>query len=284
MDSAPTWFAVIQARKSRRRYTGRKLTAVQEQELRDFFNENIQGPFANRVRFGLVDYRQERDGGRLGTYGMIRGAKQFIAGAVMEHDGCYEDFGYTMEKNVLAATRMGLGTCWLGASFRKSRFSRALNCRPGEIIPAVTPVGAVTAGKTFFESAVSFAAGSHTRKPWQELFFSADSTTTLDPEEAGLWRYALEAVRLAPSAQNKQPWRIAFNTEHKRFDFYIHGAAQEKKGALGFMPRIDLGIAMCHFELAAQESGSTGSWKILQDRAPQMRGAMYRVSWIENNK
>ena len=63
----------------------------------------------------------------------------------------------------------------------------------------------------------------------------------------------LEMVRLAPSAVNKQPWRvvIADNAAH----FYL-------KRSKGFghetdldMQKIDMGIALCHFALTAKESG-----------------------------
>lgn len=62
----------------------------------------------------------------------------------------------------------------------------------------------------------------------------------------------LEMARLAPSAVNKQPWRVIVtdNAAH----FYLSrskGFAHE--GKLD-MQMIDIGIALCHFALAAKEN------------------------------
>ena len=41
---------------------------------------------------------------------------------------------------------------------------------------------------------------------------------------------------------------------------------------------IDMGIAMCHFEVAMRELNQRGHWKILQ--APQQGFLEYIVSWV----
>ncbi len=46
----------------------------------------------------------------LGTYGFIRGATAFIVGAIKHSEYNLEDFGYIMEKNILYATDLGIGT------------------------------------------------------------------------------------------------------------------------------------------------------------------------------
>ena len=44
----------------------------------------------------------------LGTYGIIKGARQFIIGTVKKQPKAIEDYGYCMENNILTAT----GTDW----------------------------------------------------------------------------------------------------------------------------------------------------------------------------
>ena len=90
------------------------------------------------------------------------------------------------------------------------------------------------------------------RLPFETLFYSGSFDTPLTPERAGTLFDALEAVRLAPSAVNKQPWRVVVcgDTVHfyeKRSKGYSDGGWDIQK--------IDLGIALAHFELAAKESG-----------------------------
>ena len=61
-------------------------------------------------------------------------------------------------------------------------------------------------------------------------------------------------VRLAPSAGNKQPWRAVICGE--RVHFY------EKKtmadNPLGDIQKVDIGIALVHFDLTMEENGTGG--------------------------
>jgi nitroreductase len=92
------------------------------------------------------------------------------------------------------------------------------------------------------------------------LFFSVDEKTPLTEDAAGAYRNALEAVRLAPSAKNRQPWRIVRDLEGryrlylKEDKFYNRVLGKIK------MQHLDMGIAMAHFELAAREQGIDGRW------------------------
>ena len=75
---------------------------------------------------------------------------------------------------------------------------------------------------------------------------------------------ALEMLRLAPSASNKQPWRIV--RQSGRWHFCLARTAGYRAGLgekllkLEDIQRVDMGIAMCHFELALQSLGSSGRW------------------------
>ena len=63
--------------------------------------------------------------------------------------------------------------------------------------------------------------------------------------------YIMECVRFAPSAVNKQPWRII--VADQGFHFYEkrdRGYIGEKTGDL---QKIDVGIALCHFAMGLEE-------------------------------
>ena len=88
---------------------------------------------------------------------------------------------------------------------------------------------------------------------FEELFFLGGFSAPLTAEEAGGLADALELVRLAPSAVNKQPWRavVCGDTVH----FY-------EKRSKGFVTaegwdvqKIDMGIALCHFVCGLEEKG-----------------------------
>ncbi len=55
------------------------------------------------------------------------------------------------------------------------------------------------------------SAGSANRKEWGDIFFSGNFGGKLSRRDAGDYGEALEMVRLAPSASNKQPWRVTAN-------------------------------------------------------------------------
>ena len=77
--------------------------------------------------------------------------------------------------------------------------------------------------------------------------------TPLDPEAAGPLARPLEAVRLAPSAVNKQPWRAV--ASKGTVSFYVKRNKGFGDEATGDLQKIDLGIALCHFQLTAEEDG-----------------------------
>ena len=88
-------------------------------------------------------------------------------------------------------------------------------------------------------------------------------------------------VRLAPSASNKQPWRIL----KKENEYHIF--LKETKGyanTLGFnIQKVDIGIAMCHFEMTAGEAGMDGHFvdRVEQTKDIAAENLEYIVSWIE---
>jgi hypothetical protein len=134
---------LIQQRTSTRTYQNRPLEKSIRGTLVQTLGSLQAGPLGNPSRFELIDSSQG-DGQSLrglGTYGFIKDAAGFIVGMLRKGEGDLEDFGYQMERAVLVATGLGLGTCWLGGTFTKSRFARVINLGAGETIPAVTALG-----------------------------------------------------------------------------------------------------------------------------------------------
>ena len=115
-----------------------------------------------------------------------------------------------------------------------------------------------------YERVVRFAARADSRKSWDELFFRNDFHHPISTTEAKEYASALEMVRLAPSASNKQPWRVVFDPETRRFHFFLQRSKTYQPDKLGAsdLPRVDIGIAMCHFEMTVSEAGFQGGWMI----------------------
>ena len=88
-------------------------------------------------------------------------------------------------------------------------------------------------------------------------------------DHAGACGQALESVRLGPSASNRQPWRIV--REGAAFHFFLpRTPGYDKMTGEIHLQEVDMGIAMCHFELAAEELGIGGNWK--EAKPASMRG------------
>lgn len=270
---------VMGRRRSCRTYVNEPLPPEVLAELEGTVSAITTTPFGNLVRFRLFDLAAmaETDLRDAGTYGVIKGARYFIAGAVRRGQRAMEDFGFAMEGVILKATAMNLGTCWLGGTFNRSGFARLMDTANDELIPAVTPVGRSADQKSAVERLFRFAARSDRRKPWEDLFFEDFPGKPLSPEAAGVFNVPLECVRLAPSASNKQPWRIV--KDGGLFHFLL---AEDKRynTLLGEikLQNIDMGIAMHHFAAAVHDIGLDGVWEVMDP--PHAHGRLqYICTW-----
>jgi hypothetical protein len=196
-----------------------------------------------------------------------------------------EDFGFLLEQVILYATDLGLGTCWLGGTFTKSSFARKINTRSDELVPAVCAVGYIAEKPRRIETWLKSRRGTKTRKPWSQLFFDHQFGNPLPNHNSAAYQQALEMVRLGPSASNRQPWRVI--NDGNRWHFYLQRTPGYRDNLLtrwttvADLQRMDMGIAMCHFELAATEIGLAGGWQI-QDPKIELPDEFteYIVSWI----
>jgi nitroreductase len=272
---------IIRQRKSIRSYLGTSIEKEKNEALTHFLSANTTGPLGSQARFTFITASREDRGALKGliTYGMIKNPMGFIIGAVGNTPYGLEDFGYLMEKAILMATDLGLGTCWLGGTFNSSGFARKIALQNNEIIPAVTSVGYAVTKLSPMDSLVRSSAGANKRKLWSALFFKNDKP--LPTEEAGAYAIPLEMVRLAPSANNFQPWRIIKDSKDDTYHFYIKRVPGLKFFMKSDLQRVDLGIAMCHFALAADEEGLKGSWHIHDPRLGGIADKLdYRVTWV----
>ena len=278
---------IIRERASVRTYAETPVEPGQETLLRDFVSSGPEGPFGTKTRFEVITARpDETDALKgLGTYGAIRNPAGFIAGAVESGGRDLEDFGYVMEKVILLATDLGLGTCWLGGSFRQSRFAAAVHLGERESLPAVVSLGNRAAKRRLVERLMRRGADADARMPWERLFFQDAFDRPLSRHEAGAYAEPLEMVRLAPSASNKQPWRIVKDAGGDLFHFHLqrtkgYDRSRKRLFRMADLQRVDIGIAMCHFALTAEDLGLAGAWETADPRVvPLPPDTEYVVSW-----
>ena len=269
---------IIKKRRSWRTYNGKPVENEKKEQILNFISTLDKPPFGSEARFQMVDLDLKGTGKVSGTYGVIKGAETFIASIVKKSPMDMEDVGFLFEKIILFATAMGLDTCWMGASFSRSLFSEKMELKPEETIPVVGPIGYRAGKRSLTDTVFHMSAGSKNRKPWSDLFFDNTFNLPIEKKDAGKLEVLFEMVRLAPSAVNKQPWRLIL--DGKKAHFFL-------KRTMGFesmfkmdLQRIDMGIAMCHFELAANKMGVEGKWKVKEPNIESLPdGIEYVVSW-----
>ena len=257
-------------------------------QLQDFITNLPAGPFGAGPRFKIVAANQEDPESLrgLGTYGFIRGAMAYLVGASQATGYFLEDYGFLTEQIILAATGLGLGTCWLGGSFKRSSFEKRISVRPGEVIPAVIAMGLIADPEQARNGFIRQQVGAHQRRNWDRMFWDGKFGNPLSKTSAGVYEVPMEMVRLGPSASNKQPWQIV--RVGKDWHFYLRRTEGYRNGAVNKtlkivdLQRVDIGIAMCHFQLTARELGLPGRWVVMEpDLKIPNQLVEYTVTWSE---
>lgn len=293
MDTTPSAMETITRRFSCRTYIDKPIPVKKTTMLEKFISENKMGPFNTTPKFQLIaagakDHETLKG---LGTYGFIRGASGFIIGSAVKNlDYNLEDYGYVMERIILFATSIGLGTCWLGGSFNKSTFAKKILAKQEEFVPAVAAIGHIASKKRLFDKVIRWSAKATKRKHWKRLFFQETFDHALLPETIGSFSVPLDMVRLAPSASNRQPWRIVKGKDRNVFHFFLQRTKgyyekNKKMFKMADLQRVDMGIAMCHFDLTCNELGIKGKWIVEKpeiNNLPELTNHL--ITWSESTK
>lgn len=235
----------IKTRRSVRTFDGRMIDDELKQKILSYA-QHIENPFNIPVEFKFLDANE---------YGLVcpvvNGTDLYVGGKVKNIPYASVAFGYSFECFVLYAQSLGLGTVWLGGTMNRTAFENAMDLDENEMMPCASPVGYVAKKMSMRESMMRKAIKADERLPFEELFYDETQNIPLTKERAGDWKEPLEMVRHAPSAVNKQPWRaiVKDNVIH----FYLKRSKGLEKERDLDMQMIDMGIALCHFKLGAEE-------------------------------
>lgn len=253
------YIKAIETRHSVRTYTQQPLTENQIYVLREAIAD-ASTPFGGKVKILLA---RTADATLLkpSTYGVIRGASDYLLMYLADDRLSRLSGGYALEQVVLAATSMGLGTCWVGGTFSAGSFNHASEVPAGLRLSIVCPVGTAAPNQGLLHRITSAIARSHTRKPMERLFFQGSIGTPLQTDSP--FYEALEMMRLAPSSVNSQPWRAIVSTDNSGVVFY--------STSIKPLNEIDMGIGLCHFALAMQEHKKRGHFSMtpLEGESPE---------------
>lgn len=141
--------------------------------------------------------------------------------------------GISGQAFALELASQGLQGCWMTGNYR--RITALEQAKEGEKVLAVMPYG-LPADPDYAQ---------HSRRK---------ILTAFSPDDPTLWPYwaykAAEAMRSAPSAMNRQPWRVSY-------------AGSTLSFAGNKLDSLDTGIALCHIECALV--GLPHAWRLAGD-------------------
>lgn len=282
----------MQNRRSVRNFQPRQIAESELGHIEMSLGGQGSGPFGNKVRFAMLHPTNDDPdalkglGGALGTYGFIKQAQAFAVGAVGAGRLALCDYGYLLEAAVLAASSMGVGSCWLGGSFRPGPFGRAIAVREQESVPAVVAFGYPAARRPVVDKLIEMHHNDGNRRAaWESRFFDEnDFEVPARAEHLGRVRDLFAAVHAAPSSCNTQPWRVVRAGGGLFHLYFARDQRYSKKDRLignADLQLIDMGIAMRHFEAVAHEQRVAGKWVVLEktDTLNVAEGVEYLASW-----
>lgn len=205
------------------------------------------------VKIDIIEHLQDGKPQKLGKYGIVAGARHFLTISTSPGIRSEVTAGFMAEQPVLWLTGQGIGSVWVGGVPDREAFARQHGVDEGLTLAAIIPFG-YAARPRLMERLMRTVASASTRKPFEKLFFRTvgDGTVVpLSPSDIDNdIRQVLEAVRLAPSSLNGQPWRFVAEGER----WYVYGDYKTNAGTdEERMKHLDLGIAICHFSLAYQQ-------------------------------
>ncbi len=257
----------IRGRKSVRSFDGKLLTPEDCAKLEEYI-QTITNPFGVPVRFVLLDARKHGL-----SSPVLSGETLYAAGMVGRVPHAEAAYGYAFEKLVLYSWSLGIGTTWIGGTMKRELFERAAGLREGEMMPCVSPLGYPAKKRSIRESMMRKGVGADSRMSVEKLFFDGVWDAGLPEEKQAPIADLIEMVRWAPSAVNKQPWRIIV-TENA-FHFYEkrdRGYVSDKTGDL---QKIDVGIALCHLVMGLEEQGKKPEVTVSDPGLPVPDGTEY---------
>lgn len=244
---------VIRKRKSVRTFDGRSLSQEDRQKMEEAL-KHMENPFHIPLKCRLLDTEEHRL-----SSPVILGERLYAAGKYKKADMAEEAYGYAFEKFILKAEEIGVGTVWLAGTLDRKAFEAAMETDEEEVMPAAIPMGYAASRRSLRENMMRKGLKADERAAFSVNFFRQDFRSPLERTDAGIWEFPLEMVRLAPSATNKQPWRVVAAEEGCHF-FEKRTKGYSREG-LGDIQKVDMGIAMAHFELAAGDRDIHGEWK-----------------------
>lgn len=217
-------YEAIYVRKSVREFQKKQITEEDRSQIVEYMNTLV--PLVEDVRWQIQIAEDEKE-----FFGLwkVKAPAYLVFSCEDTDEAAYCNAGYLLEQLLLYLHTMDIGSCYQGGlKWKKSPDN-------GMHVLMIVAIG-------YGEKDIDRKLQDFKRKPLNRIVKEREdySSDVLQ---------ILEAGRLAPSAMNMQPW--SFVVYHNRIHVFVENGVL-KKDVL-HTRLLDVGIAMCHMALAAEE-------------------------------
>ena len=252
-------FDLMRSRRSCRSFQTRKLTPSDHKELMESVRFHSETPMIGKsaVRFEYIS-------APLTVWPTVNATEFLVAIAPKKYNRlAVIDVGRSLQKIVMDATRMGLGTCWIGPGADHASIMKYLGDRFNEEEDHIICVCAVGYRSGYIPLFIrAFNAQFYRRRPLSSLFFADPQLTeplNLEAEPFNRFGRNFEICQWAPSSYNGQTTRCVAvmdgsdkgKSHLERFDFYEFIESR-------YYAPVALGIWIANWEMGCDALGIHG--------------------------
>ncbi len=274
-------FDLMSSRRSCRSFQTRNLTEADYNELMESVRKH-----GAETKLGKSNIRFEYVSAPLTVWPTVNATEFFVAIAPLEYDRlAIVDVGRSLQKIVMDATGMGLGTCWIGPGADHKSIMQHLGDRFDTKKDQIVCVCAVGYKSSFIPMFIRiFNAQFYRRLPISSLFFAdpqMKEPLNVDRYPFDKFERNYEICQWAPSSYNGQTTRCVAVTNSDgstRFDFYAVTASR-------YYAAVATGIWCANWEMGCETLGIHGHFTVLtaEERGIQEKECQlpkYDISWV----
>ena len=210
---------IIRERHSVRSYLDREIEKEKQKAINELINKINKG---QNLNIQLILNDKEVFDKFILHYGRLKNCKNYIALIGKKEKSLDEKVGYYGEQIVLKAQEIGLNTCWVAGTYKKSSVKATIN--KDEKLVCIIAIGyGETQGNQRKSKNIEDVSISKNYPDW--------------------YKKGVEFALLAPTAINEQKFKFE----------YIDEENVKAMPGMGPMTKIDLGIVKYHFELGSNK-------------------------------
>ena len=185
-----------------------------------------------------------------------------------------QNIGFAVEKLILELTCLGVGTTWLECKLKREDIKEFVKLDEVDIddenyeSEIEYPISIIAVGyPDEYDTLFRKSKRSYDRKKIKDICKKYDAK----------WNDVFEAVRVAPSVKNLQPWVF----KEKEYGFDLYERLPRKRQKIEIENKISMGAALRHFDLYCELNNIKVEY--VKKNINSRRGKEYFISIVEKN-